>query len=526
MDLNGTSVEVTLFSPFSTTASEYTTRCLPNVTAYSPESATSYATETLVDLSEASGALGAALGFSLVYSSLFLVLMYYCAGCTVWLAIILAMVALAIAGYFFFFLATCTKADQETMSSCGKFSQYSINTFWFGAALNWGLLVIFAIMVLFLRKRILLAIKLIKQATVAIKDMPHMLVLPLAKIVLITCVVIWWVAVTTALGSAGTLKTESDNATFTTNPHECALTEFSYCSYLTTPLGSNQCCDFVSGVVKSVDWNQTLWGMFFYHLFGLLWTCAFLLAAMNFTLSSATCQWYFAVADNDKSDLGTPVLTGVKRAFGVHGGTLAFGSFLVATLEMIRMIVDYMARKANKEAKKSGNKVIQCITGCITCIAMCCVRCVEHCIKFITSEAYIFTALFGRGLCPSVKSTFAFLAANGARKLVLSGIGNAVVFISKLFVVGMTGVSTYALLIYTKPWSVTVQNPWLPLVIACSIGYLVCRLFMAVFARTLDTLLVCFVADEEMQRKHGSQLRQKSLADSIKKDCPSEVEEC
>ena len=27
-------------------------------------------------------------------------------------------------------------------------------------------------------------------------------------------------------------------------------------------------------------------------------------------------------------------------------------------------------KKANKEAKESGNKVVQCVIGCITCIAM------------------------------------------------------------------------------------------------------------------------------------------------------------
>ena len=52
-----------------------------------------------------------------------------------------------------------------------------------------------------------------------------------------------------------------------------------------------------------------------------------------------------------------------------------------------------------------------------------------------SSEAYIFTALFGKGLCSSVHSTFAFLGANAARVIVLSGIGNAIVFVAKLFVV-------------------------------------------------------------------------------------------
>jgi hypothetical protein len=149
--------------------------------------------------------------------------------------------------------------------------------------------------------------------------------------------------------------------------------------------------------------------LFYYHIFGLLWTLAFFIAAMNFMLSSATSQWYFAENVNGVLQLGTPVLTGITRAFGIHGGTMAFGSFLVAVFETIRMVVDYLAHKARKE---SGQNIV---VRCLCCIAQCCVRCFEKCVKFITSEAYVFTALFGTSLCPSVGKTFAFIGANMGR---------------------------------------------------------------------------------------------------------------
>ena len=149
--------------------------------------------------------------------------------------------------------------------------------------------------------------------------------------------------------------------------------------------------------------------LFYYHIFGLLWTTAFFMVAMNFILSSATSQWYFAETTNGVQDLGTPVLTGAKRAFGIHGGTMAFGSFLVAVFETIRMVVDYLAKKAKKES--GGNVCVRC--AC--CIAQCCAHCFEKCVKFITSEAYVFCALFGTGLCPSVGKTFAFIGANMGR---------------------------------------------------------------------------------------------------------------
>ena len=371
----GETVDVEMPSWIDTISSEYHSRCIPDAIAMANATSTGakalhYGRETFIDLTEAGSAIAAAFGFSLLYSSIFLVLMYYFAGVTVLLAIVFGMAALAVSGYFFYFLATCTSKDQDVFSSCGDYDEGSTfkTTFWIGAGMCWGLLVIFTIMVFFMRKRILLAIKLVKQATVAIRDMKQMLLLPLAKIALVAIVIVWWMFVTTALGSAGSIQ-ETGNATFPTQMDDCTaqqIAELKFCS----GGDSAKCCEFEQGPTKEVKWNETMYGLFFYHFFGLLWTAAFILAAMNFTLSSATATWYFAESENGELNLDSPVKTGLCRAFGKHGGTLAFGSFLVATLEMIRMIVDYMAKKANKEAKESGSKLVQCVVGCITCIAM------------------------------------------------------------------------------------------------------------------------------------------------------------
>ena len=96
--------------------------------------------------------------------------------------------------------------------------------------------------------------------------------------------------------------------------------------------------------------------MFYYHIFGLLWTAAFFMAALNFILSSATSQWYFAETVNGEKDLNFPVVTGVKRAFGIHGGTMVFGSFLVAVFESIRMIV--VSKYKAKERHANGSTVV------------------------------------------------------------------------------------------------------------------------------------------------------------------------
>ena len=116
--------------------------------------------------------------------------------------------------------------------------------------------------------------------------------------------------------------------------------------------------------------------------------------------------------------------------------------------------------------------------------------------------------------------TFAFIGANMGRIGILTAVGHMIVFIGKIFVMGFTMMSTYAVLIYVQPYATTVGNVWIPLFIAMVISYVVVNLFMAVFARTLDTLLVCYVAEESMAHRHGGAYKRKQpgMADEIKQE--------
>jgi solute carrier family 44 (choline transporter-like protein), member 2/4/5 len=296
---------------------KYTAYCVPyvNVTAATSsasavldsnftDSATDYFQEMLYDVNDGMGAIWASLGFAVLFSFVFLIFVKLFAGITIFIAIFTGLFALAVVGYFFYFLSTCTIVDKATFDSCGDFTKYQIGTFQFGYIITWLLFAVLLCIVIFMRNRILLAVKLMKQAVSAINDMKMMLVTPIFMLLPIICVLVWWLYVCVAMASAGALTVTSNT---TVHSVDTSKTIPTYTSY-NTP-------------VKSVTWDQTMYGLFFYHIFGLLWTMAFFIAAMNFTLSSATSQWYFAETNNGVTDLGTPVFTGVQRAFGIHGGT-------------------------------------------------------------------------------------------------------------------------------------------------------------------------------------------------------------
>ena len=80
----------------------------------------------------------------------------------------------------------------------------------------------------------------------------------------------------------------------------------------------------------------------FYYFFGLLWINAFFIAMFQFTIAVSAATWYFSYGTDDS---GARVCKGICWGMGYHAGSLAFGSFLLALIWMIRIIFEYRRKK-------------------------------------------------------------------------------------------------------------------------------------------------------------------------------------
>jgi hypothetical protein len=93
---------------------------------------------------------------------------------------------------------------------------------------------------------------------------------------------------------------------------------------------------------------------------------------------------------------------------------------------------------------------------------------------------------------------------NPLRFSALAGIGGIFVLLGYLFVVAGQGVLYYFNL---NDWKILVNGEltsiWGILIIAVLIGFLIAKLFMTVFSMAIDTILVCFITDEEIQNAKG-----------------------
>ncbi len=80
-----------------------------------------------------------------------------------------------------------------------------------------------------------------------------------------------------------------------------------------------------------------------------------------------------------------PVLSSAKRVVRYSLGSMALGSLLVAIIEMIRFVLEFIRKRLKLLESAPGG----CCLSILFCCAQCCLGCIEWTIKFINRNAYI-----------------------------------------------------------------------------------------------------------------------------------------
>ncbi|ORZ40239.1 plasma-membrane choline transporter-domain-containing protein [Catenaria anguillulae PL171] len=272
---------------------------------------------------------------------------------------------------------------------------------------------IFLLMMIALRKRIRIAIQIIKETSKAVGSMPLIVLFPLVPYVGIIVLTVYYVII------AIYIETSND------------VTSLS-------ALGVNQSITYI----KYFQW---------YHLFGFLWTLAFLVAINQTTIAGAIATWYWS---RDKAHLPRfTVLKAFWRTIRYSLGSLAFGSLLIAITQLIRIILAYVQR----QLRNTNNKVAMAILTCLQC----CFYCLEKFIKFLNKNAYIMIAVNGTSFCTSARTAAELLLRNAFRLVAVDFVSTFLLFLSKVVVAGGTAGGLYVLLNHTNTTGVTsTQAVW------------------------------------------------------------------
>jgi len=371
-----------------------------------------------------------------------------------WGCILAVLVLLVISASLVLSLASSWKAE-------GVHPTYEVVAMQVFGAIIFAAAFLYFCACIFMRKQIMLAIGIIKQAAKALTALPTLLALPVVQAIGITIFLVPWTFYVIYLASSGEMKTYTSSYTNNGVTYNYSYREFEY--------------------------TQNSKFAFLFLLFCWFWTSEFIIAVGQLITALSFSTWYFT---RDKSTIGPTTVIGSARAVIIHHlGTAAHGSLIIAIIKTIRAVIAYIQKKA----KDSKNKLLEYIMCCIGCMLWC----LEKFMKFINKHAYIITAIFAYSFCHAARKAFFLLLRNFLRVSAVSMVSGFVLLIGKLLIPISTTFLAYLVISYGTNTN-DITGIIAPLVLIYLLAYWIGFMFIEIFAMGIETILFCFIADEEM----------------------------
>lgn len=264
---------------------------------------------------------------------------------------------------------------------------------------------------------------------------------------------------------------------------------------------------------SSIEWSDFTRYCVFYDIFGLFWVNAFIIGSQQFIIAFACVTWYFT-ASTDMLGTGS-VLKGIWVIFRYHLGTIAFGSLIIAIVQMIKFLFEYYRKQMTGRAFDNpvGKFLLWATRYCLDCL--------NRFVKFISKNAYIMTAITSKNFCSAAWRAFILILSSAGRFLVSNLLGGAIMWIGRAFTTFATAGIGYLMVIYL-PWiAEDIGSPFLPCLVMALIGFTIGAIFLSLFTFALDTILLCFLVDEawaEHNKLDKGKHRPEELDDFASKD--------
>uniref|UniRef100_A0A669DA40 Choline transporter-like protein n=1 Tax=Oreochromis niloticus TaxID=8128 RepID=A0A669DA40_ORENI len=420
------------------------------------------------------------LAIAMIISLLFLILLRFLAGIMVWIMIGMLVAVIGYGIFHCYMEYAALKGEpgaNVTIQDLGLQTDFTvylqIRQTWLAFIIILAIVeVIIILLLIFLWKRILIAIALIKEASRAIGHMFCSLFYPLFTFLLLAVVIIYW----------------GVTAVYPFNPMKAQCPD-SKCLFA-----------FYGG---ETPYHKYLIALQFYNVFLFFWCANFVLGLGQMTLAGAFASYYWAAKKPDDIP-AFPVFSSLGRSLRYHTGTLAFGSLILSIIQIIRVLLEYLDHKL----KGAQNKFAKFLLCCLKC----CFWCLEKFVKFLNRNAYIMAAIYGKNFCTSARDAFFLLMRNVIRVAVLDKVTDFILFLGKLLIVGLLGESAFLKAFQnTAP---TLNYYWVPILTMVVCSYLIAHAFFSVYSMCVDTLFLCFC--EDLERNDGSAARPYYMSPSLR----------
>uniref|UniRef100_A0A4W5NB84 Choline transporter-like protein n=1 Tax=Hucho hucho TaxID=62062 RepID=A0A4W5NB84_9TELE len=432
------------------------------------------------------------LVIALVVSLIFILLLRFTAGLLLWFTIIAVILVIAYGiwhCYLEFSLlrqqpgADVTIVDIGFQTDVMVYLQLSQTWLIFLIALG-TIEASILIILIFLRRRVRVAIALLREGSKAVSYIMSTLFYPIITFLLLAICSSYFAVTSVFLASSGDaiykVMAAEPNCMYankTCNPETFNKTNVSKACP-----GAQCMFAFYGG---ETPYHRYLFILQLSNLLIFLWLVNFTIALGQCTLAGAFASYYWA--RRKPQDIPPcPLFSSFSRAIRYHTGSLAFGALILAMVQMARIILEYLDSKL-----KGANNVA---ARFVFCCLKCCFWCLERFVKFMNRNAYIMIAIYGKGFCMSARDAFCLLMRNVVRVAVLDRVTDFLLFLGKVLIAGSVGVIAFFFLTHKIPIFQeevpTLHYYWVPLLTVIFGSYLIAHGFFSVYAMCVDTLFL------------------------------------
>lgn len=348
--------------------------------------------------------------------------------------------------------------------------------------------VLYTFLFMWMWSRLRVAINVIRAASKAVVSLPGLFIVPPIGFVLIAAVGIYWFIIEAYLTSSTQNFMVSASSFISNNKFANATkTDLQKAGSM---ISANFTRSLGNSTINIGQGNMALQVLEAYHLFGILWTLAFISAFSYTVMAGSVGNWYFSAKGDKKNPPKFTVLASFLRTLVFHSGSVLMGSMIVAIIQMIRYLFQKLKQRALNKNKWA--KYIAAVVTCLLCV-------LEAIVKFINKNAYIIIAIHGSGFCASAKRGFQLVFKNILRFAAVNTVGEFVLFLAQIAITLCCGIFTYAFIELNNKynWGIVqgVKYGIVPTIAAGFIAFCISALTMQVYHCAIDTILMCFVYD-------------------------------
>ncbi|CAH1119851.1 unnamed protein product [Phaedon cochleariae] len=383
---------------------------------------------------------------SLGCSLTILVLFRYVIGVVVWV-VLLGSIAASITGTVILWTMWRNSKMENDNTTLGltDIEFRKTNTYFAFAILASIATLVISLIIIVMRKRIKLVVQLFKESGKAVAAMPVLLFQPILTFLCLGAVLFLWCYFSLWIESSGVLVEKRQLVYYYEK----------------------------DGWMRFARW---------YNFFGMLWMTQFVIGCQHMVIAGAVSIWYF---NRNKSEVRLSAMQSAGNLIRYHLGSIALGSFIVALVQFLRVILKAIEKYLGKRQGKCVN--------CALKFCQCCLYCFEKILKYLSRNAYIEVAINGYPFCKAGRQAFKLLSSNVLRVAAINSVGDFVLFLGKALVV----VATVLIGIKLLQFKDEIHHMWVPVTLSGLFAYFIAHCFISTYEMTIDTIFLCFCEDCE-----------------------------